>query len=198
MQAEKFQSLLVSKNPAQFMIGTVPFSFAAPDAAKKVRHRFNSGLCFWVQEPEFDSKMRVEYMSKPIKRAVLFTSKESVVAVSTGSEMLSMWGVGMSLTTVVNRMRKMCWPSTQTLSGKAQTQLLNLTSKVQSLGSLKQVSVAGRAPRVVRNATRGPGKRPRGGAFVGRRTRTNPGRDRRCRSHHYRMFCLTRGGWREC
>ena len=33
VEAEKFLCLLVSGNPTQFMTGSVPFSFAAPDTA---------------------------------------------------------------------------------------------------------------------------------------------------------------------
>ena len=65
VQAEKFQCLLVSTIPTQFMIGSVPFNFATPDAAQKAFQKFKSGLCFRVQQPEFDGKMKTEYISTP-------------------------------------------------------------------------------------------------------------------------------------
>ena len=37
VQAEKFQCLLVSTIPTQFMIGSVPFNFAAPQAARTLQ-----------------------------------------------------------------------------------------------------------------------------------------------------------------
>ena len=154
VQAEKFQCLLVANIPTQFMIGIVPFSFATPDSAKKAFQRFKSGLCFRVQQPEFDGKMKAEYMSTPLKRALLLTNPATVVAVPlTATDMLkdvaNHVDVGMNLTNVLARLNKMCWPQTQTLSGPTrQTQLLNLTGKVKSLSSVKQVIVAGRTRKV--------------------------------------------------
>ena len=154
VQAEKFQCLLVAKIPTQFMIGIVPFNFATPDAARKALQRFKPGLCFRVQQPEFDGRMKAEYMSTPIKRALLLTNPATVTAVPlTATDMLKDVAdhvdVGMTLTNVLGRLNKMCWPQTQTLSGGTrQTQMLNLTGKVNSISSAKQVIIAGRTRKV--------------------------------------------------
>ena len=154
VQAEKFQCLLVSTIPTQFMIGSVPFNFAAPQAARQAFQKFRAGLCFRVQQPEFDGRMKAEYISTSIKKALLLTNPATVTAVPpTATDMLKDVAdhvdVGMSLTNVLGRLNKMYWPQTQTLSGGTrQTQLLNLTGKVNSLSSAKQVIVAGRTRKV--------------------------------------------------
>ena len=67
VEVEKFLCLLVSGNPMHFMTGSVPFSFASPVAAKKAFEKFKAGTCFRVQVPEFDGKLKPEYMSSSIK-----------------------------------------------------------------------------------------------------------------------------------
>ena len=39
VKATKFQCILVSKDPTQFMIGNVPFSFATRDAPSEAREK---------------------------------------------------------------------------------------------------------------------------------------------------------------
>ena len=154
VQAEKFQCLLVSTIPTQFMIGSVPFNFAAPKAASLAFQKFKAGLCFRVQQPEFDGRMKAEYISTPIKKALLLTNPATVTAVPLTDtaklkDVADHVDVGMSLTNVLGRLNKMCWPQTQTLSGGTrQTQLLNLCGKVNSISSAKQVIVAGRTRKV--------------------------------------------------
>ena len=154
VQAEKFQCLLVSTIPTQFMIGSVPFNFAAPQAGRQAFQKFRAGLCFRVQQPEFDGRMKAEYISTSIKKALLLTNPATVTAVPpTATDMLKDVAdhvdVGMSLTNVLGRLNKMYWPQTQTLSGGTrQTQLLNLCGKVNSISSAKQVIVAGRTRKV--------------------------------------------------
>ena len=154
VQAEKFQCLLVSTIPTQFMIGSVPFNFAAPQAARQAFQKFRAGLCFRVQQPEFDGRMKAEYISTPIKKTLLLTNPATVTAVSltatdTLKDVADHVDVGMSLTNVLGRLNKMYWPQTQTLSGGTrQTQLLNLCGKVNSISSAKQVIVAGRTRKV--------------------------------------------------
>ena len=57
-------------------------SFAAPDTAKKAFENFKAGTCFRVQVPEFDGKLKSEYMSSSIKRALLLTKPTMISAVS--------------------------------------------------------------------------------------------------------------------
>ena len=59
IEAEKFQCLLVSTDPKQFMIGSLPFSFSTPKAAKMASDKFLHGTCFSIRVPEFDNKVKI-------------------------------------------------------------------------------------------------------------------------------------------
>jgi len=152
--AEKFVCLLVSKDPKQFMFGSVPFSFANKKAARQAFERFQDGACFRVQQPEFDSKFKTEFMSTSIKRALLLTKPTELQAIAiadaeTLKDIACYVDLGLSLTQVMDRLKSIAWQAAQTLSGPArQVQLLNVTGKVQSLLPLKQVTVAGRTRNV--------------------------------------------------
>jgi hypothetical protein len=63
VEARNFLCFLVSVNPMQLITGSVPFSFATPDAAKKASEKFRSGACFRAQQPEFDGKLKPEHAS---------------------------------------------------------------------------------------------------------------------------------------
>ena len=49
VNASKFECLLVSEDPKQFIIGTVPFSFGAKDAALKAQAKYLEGLVFEIR-----------------------------------------------------------------------------------------------------------------------------------------------------
>jgi len=150
--AEKFVCLLVSKDPKQFMFGSVPFNFANKKAAKDAFERFQDGACFRVHQPEFDSKFKTEFMSTSIKKALLMTKPTDLeaIAISDAETLKDIAGyvdLGLSLTQTLDRLKH--WQSTQILSGSSrQAQLLNVTGKVQTLGPQKQVISAGRARKV--------------------------------------------------
>jgi len=152
--AERFVCLLVSKDPKQFMFGSVPFSFANKKAAKDAFERFQDGACFRVHQPEFDSKFKAEFMSTSIKKALLMTKPTDLKAIAisdteTLKDIAGYVDLGLSLTQTMDRLKLIAWRPTQTLSGSArQVQLLNVTGKVQSLGPLKQVMVVGRTRNV--------------------------------------------------
>ena len=154
VEAEKFLCLLVSGNPTQFMTGSVPFSFAAPDAAKKAFEKFKAGTCFRVQVPEFDGKLKPEYMSSSIKGALLLTKPTMISAVpltdtDTLKGIADYVDVGMTLTQVLERLNQVSWLQTQTLSGTGRSsQLLNLTGKIQTMAQQKQITVGGRTRKV--------------------------------------------------
>ena len=154
VQAEKFQCLIVAGNPTQFMIGSVPFNFAATDAAQEALEKFKSGMVFRVQQPQFDSKMKPEYISTPIKRALLLTKHTKLQEVpptnlQTLKDVATHVDVGMTLRQVLEHLQKMSWAQTQTLSGGGrQPKLLNLTGKVQTLSEPKTVMGAGRQRKV--------------------------------------------------
>ena len=51
VNATKLQCILVSKDPKHFLIGTVPFSFAARDAPRQAFDKFEEGLTFQIRTP---------------------------------------------------------------------------------------------------------------------------------------------------
>ena len=62
-KATQFRCILVSQYPKQLMIGSVPFSFAAKDAASKAKDIFQDGLTFEIKNPQLDTKMKADFVS---------------------------------------------------------------------------------------------------------------------------------------
>ena len=152
VHASKFQCLLVSRDPRQFMLGSVPFSFASPDAPSKAFDRFKDGLTFSINTPEFDTKMKSEYMSTPLKRAVLLSAPTKIQAVpltdmDRRNHPADHVDVGLSLQDVMQTLNTMRWTGT---AGPASgspgrtTQLMNLCGKIVKFDDPKKVQVAGK------------------------------------------------------
>ena len=148
IDAEKFQCLLVSSDAKQFMIGSVPFNFSTPKAATTAAEKFQSGTCFSIRVPEFDNKVKIDYMSTPIKRALLLTKPTEIKAIPlTSTDVLkdisNHVDLDLTLTQVLDRLRKVSW------SGSGRTsQLLNVTGKIKSMSDNKQITIGGRARHV--------------------------------------------------
>ena len=84
--------------------------------------QFKSGMVFQVQHPVFDQTMKPEYISIPIKRALLLTKPTKLQEVPPTAEqtlkgVATHVDVGMTLRQVLDRLQKMSWAKTQTLSG---------------------------------------------------------------------------------
>ena len=69
--AQKFECVLVSKDPAQYMLATVPFSFADRLSATKARDSFKSKDVLEITTPVFDAKARQEFNGCPVKSVLL-------------------------------------------------------------------------------------------------------------------------------
>ena len=82
IQAEKFQCLLVSNDPKEYMLGSVPFSFAQRDAARKAESQFKDGSVWILKTPAFDTKMKSEYNSCPQETVVLLTTPSKFTGIS--------------------------------------------------------------------------------------------------------------------
>ena len=78
VNASKFECLLVSKDPKQFIIGSVPFSFGAKDAALKAQATYLEGLVFEIRNPQFDTKMKPDFIACPLKRVVSLAKPTAV------------------------------------------------------------------------------------------------------------------------
>ena len=78
IQAQKFQRVLVSKDPSQYMLGLVPFSFRDRQAAAKARDKFTEGSVFKITTPTFDDKARADFNGCPVKPVVLLQGPTTI------------------------------------------------------------------------------------------------------------------------
>ena len=65
MGAEKFECVLVSKDPTQYMFGLVPFSFSGRNTATKAADKLKEQDVLEITSPAFDAKARVEFNGCP-------------------------------------------------------------------------------------------------------------------------------------
>ena len=153
IQAQKFECLLVGANPLQFILGIVPFSFAEQDAAQKASQKFKEGTCWRIDQPDFDTKTKPEYISTSVKRAVLLTKPTQIspvplTDVATLKEIAHHIDIGLTLKEVLDRQKMMLGP--QALLGygsSAQgrpTQLLNMIGKVKTVTVPKGLTLGGK------------------------------------------------------
>ena len=78
INAQKFQCVLVSKDPAQYMLGLVPFTFGDTQAPKKASERFLEDHVFEITTPVWDTRARTEYNGCPVKSVVLLTKPTTI------------------------------------------------------------------------------------------------------------------------
>ena len=76
--AEKFECLLVSKDPEQYMLATVPFLFSDRQSATKAFAKFKNGDVLEITTPAFDPKARPEFNGCPLKPVLLLTKPTTV------------------------------------------------------------------------------------------------------------------------
>ena len=74
VNATKFQCILVSENPMEYMLGVCPFNFATPKAAEAAAKKFEDGTCWEITSPAFDATQKVQYNSCPVKTCVKLTA----------------------------------------------------------------------------------------------------------------------------
>ena len=71
VNAERFQCVIGSSDPKQYMMGSVPFSFTDRAAAKKALEKFRDKSVWILRTPAFDTKSKTEYISCPQKSVLL-------------------------------------------------------------------------------------------------------------------------------
>lgn len=81
VDATKFQCILVSKDPSQYMLGLVAFEFKDLQGAKKAFEKFKKGSVWEISTPSFDSKSKSEYNGCPIKTVLLLSPPTKTKAV---------------------------------------------------------------------------------------------------------------------
>ena len=82
VHAQKFECVIVSKDPADYMLGVVPFNFNDRSAATKAKGKFLKDTVWEIKLPAFDSKAKKEYISTPVKRVLLLIDPTKVRAVA--------------------------------------------------------------------------------------------------------------------
>ena len=78
MQAQKFQCLLVSRDPADYMMGLVPFEFKDRQAAQNTVALCHDGSVWDLTKHAFDSRSRPEFIGCPMKAVVLLSKPTEV------------------------------------------------------------------------------------------------------------------------
>ncbi len=92
----------------QFILGTVPFHLADPDAAGNAANRFKEGTCWRIEQPDFDTKSETEYMSTSVKKAVLLTTPTKISAIAITD--VGTLNVGLTLKEMLERLEMMVGP----------------------------------------------------------------------------------------
>ena len=73
VDAQKFQCVLVSSAPEQYMLGLVPFDFKDRSAATNALEKFAADSVWELTTPAFDSRARPAFVGCPVKSVVLLT-----------------------------------------------------------------------------------------------------------------------------
>ena len=81
VDAKKFQCILVSKDPSQYMLAVVPFDFKDPNAAQNAHEKFQKSTVWEITTPAFDAKAKPEYNGCPVKTVVLLKKPSTLKAV---------------------------------------------------------------------------------------------------------------------
>ena len=89
VMAERFECILVSKDPSQYMLAGVPFSFNDRQAARKALAEYKKNDVLEITTPAFDSKARPDFIGCPVKSVLLLTRPTTIKHVAcTHVEML--------------------------------------------------------------------------------------------------------------
>ena len=151
--AAKFSCILVSKNPAQYMLATVPFSFQDRTAAAQAKNSFLPGTAWELKAPNFDTKQKQEYNSCPVKVVVNLSRPTKTKAIPPTSPETQQYAsqfveVGANLSEIMIRLEGMNFSNKGTApasgSTKPATRCLDACGKIKSLSGQKQVSKGGK------------------------------------------------------
>mgnify|MGYP000028518462 FL=1 len=82
INASRFECMLVSKDPKQYMLAGIPFSFKERDSAKKAYTKFTDQSVWILKTVAFDTKVKPEFNSCPQKAVILMTEPSKLVPVT--------------------------------------------------------------------------------------------------------------------
>jgi hypothetical protein len=81
IHAQKFQCVLVSHVPEQYMLGFVPFDFKDRNAATKAAQKFTADSDWEITTPAFDTRSKPEFNGSPIKSVLLLSKPTTTTRV---------------------------------------------------------------------------------------------------------------------
>jgi hypothetical protein len=81
VDAKKFQCIVVSKDPSQYMLAVVPFDFKDPNAAQNAYEKYKKSTVWQITTPAFDAKAKPEYNGCPVKTVLLLTKPSTLKAI---------------------------------------------------------------------------------------------------------------------
>ena len=81
VEAKKFECIIVSKDPSQYMLAVVPFEFKDPNAAQKAYDKYKKSTIWELTTPAFDAKAKPEYNGCPVKTVLLLTKPSILKAI---------------------------------------------------------------------------------------------------------------------
>ena len=89
IHSERFECVLVSKDPAQYMLAAIPFSSIDRTRARKALDTYKDGCVLEITTPAFDMKARQQYNGCPVKSVLLLIKPTTIKHVPpTNTQML--------------------------------------------------------------------------------------------------------------
>ena len=150
VNAERFQCVIGSSDPKQYMMGSVPFSFSDRGAAKKALEKFRDKTVWILRTPAFDTKSKTEYISCPQKSVVLLQhpSKLTAVLPTSKSELehpSKFLQVGLNLKELLGHLETMQYDKTSSRAGttKTESKVFDLVAKIVDVSASKTVDKGG-------------------------------------------------------
>ena len=119
MEMKRFQCVLASADPKQYMYGCVPHDFRNENVVDEALARFEEGSVWKISKPIFDTKTKRDYVSCPIKVVVIMkhpTEMEKLMDPGDSEGMSKWWPSGdvhvpMSLSDTINALKQVRIPA---------------------------------------------------------------------------------------
>ena len=142
--ATRFQCVIGSNDPKQYMLGSVPFSFGDRDAAKRAADKFKDKTVWVLRAPAFDTKTKSDYNSCPLKAVVLLQLPSKLSAVPPTSKIelehpSKSIQVGLNLKELLGHLETMQFDKASPRSGSAnkESKVFDLCGKKMDLSEPK-------------------------------------------------------------
>ena len=135
--AQKFECVLVSKDPAQYMLGLVPFSFSDRQAAAKALTKFRENQVLEITTPAFDPRARPEFNGCPVKPVLVLAKPTTIKLVPpTNAAMLEHPATGLTVSMDISDLLQFLKASG---SAKALNKTFDFCGKFQGMSAIKSI-----------------------------------------------------------